>query len=189
MVPSGWTLPESLPEFAQFDPTPLPEGMSGKVVFHFQKWDGDYTGTGVYTWGCGTNGSANNLPMKGVDSFGAVTELFIASDAADQVGALPVEKNIDITSGDNAWWNFKSKATNGDTLVDVTPIKTGAATEIHVYYFEGGDQLFTVDPAEMNVFVVYHEPTGVYDANIGLYSWGFHETAGSDWGTPVQRLC
>jgi hypothetical protein len=144
-VDSGWTLPETLPEFPQYTPTELPAGIAGKVVFHFQKWDGDYTGTGVYTWNTGTNGSVNCVAMNGVDSFGSVTELLIGPKATPEdtniVGALPIEKNISITEGDNAWWNSKS-AGSTDITVDVTPIREGTATEIHVYYFEGGIQAF-----------------------------------------------
>ncbi len=180
----GWKLPTDLPVYTTYAPTAIPVTCKGKVVFHYQKWDGNYTGVGLWTWGSGTDGSANGVAMTGVDDFGSVMEIMVDEDAADTIGIIPIGADI----GADTRWNYRETPDGQQINFDVTAIKAGTVTEIHAYYFQGGlQQVFVADPAKANILTLYYDKTGTYEANLGVHAWGgwenFTEPA---WATPVQ---
>ncbi|MDD3106959.1 MAG: pullulanase-associated domain-containing protein [Bacilli bacterium] len=164
----------------------LEAGMIGRVVFHYQAWNGDYTGTGVWSWNRGTVVNSG-LPSIGVDNFGAVVDIQLAADASDAIGFIPMKAGV--AAATNEWGSGFVKSFDGDLSVDVTAIKAGTAQEIHVYYFEGGSQGFVIDPTQANVLVVYYDLTGTYEENLGLHAWGNWtnpEFVDLGWGSPAQ---
>lgn len=164
----------------------LEAGMTGRVVFHYQAWNGDYTGVGVWSWNRGTVANSG-LPIIGVDSFGAVIDIQIAADASDSIGFIPMKAGVDAATND--WGSGFVKSFDGDLGVDVTAIKAGTVTEIHVYYFEGGSQGFVADPAQANVLVVYYDLTGTYEEHLGFHGWGNWinpEFVDLGWGSPAE---
>ncbi|HOH17897.1 MAG TPA: pullulanase-associated domain-containing protein [Bacilli bacterium] len=186
VVPSedGWKLPTDLPEYPAYKATALPANVKGRVVFHYQKWDGNYTGTGLWTWNAGTDGTKDGVAMTGVDAFGAVMEINIDDDAADTIGIIPIGAEI----GSDARWNHRETPDGQHINFDVTAIKAGTATTIHVYYFQGGFQTYYVaDPAKANVLVLYFDKTGTYEENLGVHAWnGWENFTETDWGTPAK---
>lgn len=172
----GWKLPTDLPTYPTYTPGTLPATVKGKVVFHFQKWDGNYTGTGLWTWGAGTDGTKDGVAMLGVDNFGAVMEILIDEDADNTVGIIPI--GADITT--DARWASRETPDGQHINFDVTAIKAGTKTEVHVYYFQGGvGQHYVADPTKANVLVLYYDQTGTYEENLGVHSWG-------GWDVPVE---
>ena len=187
-VPSddGWKLPDDLPEFDEYEPADLPDGAEAKVVFHYQRWDGDYTGTGLWTWNCGTAGSSGAVTMKGVDDFGAVMEIVIdTDDAEDTIGIIPIAHDIDKDSR----WDHRETPVGEDINLDISKLNDGTLTELHVYYFEGGLQnVFIADATKANVLILYYDPEGNYEENLGFHTWGDQWTnvENASWGEPVK---
>ncbi|MDD3348301.1 MAG: pullulanase-associated domain-containing protein [Bacilli bacterium] len=164
----------------------LEAGMIGRVVFHYQAWNGDYTGTGVWSWNRGTVVNSG-LPSIGVDGFGAVIDIQIAADASDAIGFIPMKAGV--AAATNEWGSGFVKSFEGDLSVDVTAIKAGTTQEVHVYYFEGGSKGFVIDPTQANILLVYYDLTGTYEENLGLHGWGNWtnpEFVDLAWGSPAQ---
>lgn len=183
----GWKLPTDLPEFPAYQPAVLPEGAEAKVVFHYQRWDGDYQGTGLWTWDGGTNGSSNGVVMNGVDGFGAVMEIMIdTDDAEDEIGIIPIAHDIDKDSR----WDYRETPDGEHILLDITALKDGTLSEMHVYYFEGGYQtVFVADSTKANVLVLYYDVEGNYEEELGFHTWGSQWTnveSDPEWGTPAK---
>ncbi|MDD3171004.1 MAG: pullulanase-associated domain-containing protein [Bacilli bacterium] len=173
--------------FTEFTSLPaLDAGMVGRVVLHYQAWDGDYTGVGVWSWNRGTVANSG-LPMIGVDSFGAVVDIQVAADMGDSIGFIPMKAGVPAAT--NEWGAGFVKSFDGDLTVDVTAIKAGTVDEIHIYYFEGGSKGFIIDPAQANVLLVYYDLTGTYEETLGLHGWGNWtnpEFVDLAWGSPAQ---
>jgi len=174
-------------KFPAFTALPaLEAGMIGRVVLHYQAWSGDYTGVGVWSWNRGTVANSG-LPSIGVDSFGAVVDIQIAADASDSIGFIPMKAGVNAAT--NEWGAGFVKSFEGDLAVDVKAIKAGTVQEVHVYYFEGGSQGFTIDPTQANVLLVYYDLTGTYEDNLGLHGWGKWinpEFVDLSWGSPAK---
>lgn len=184
---NGWKLPTDLPEFESYVPSDLPEGAEAKVVFHYQRWDGDYRGTGLWTWGNGTNGSVNAVTMKGVDDFGAVMEIFVDTDDADDaIGIIPIGHDIDKDSR----WDYRETPDGQHINFNISKLKDGTLSEIHVYYFEGGLQnVFVADSTKANVLFLYYDREGNYEENLGFHTWSNQWTnveSDPEWGSPAQ---
>lgn len=173
--------------FTKFTSLPaLKEGMVGRVVLHYQAWNGDYTGVGVWSWNTGTGAKAG-LPSIGVDSFGAVVDIQVAADCADSIGFIPMKSGV--VAETNDWDSNFVKSFDGDLSVDVTSIKNKTLTEIHVYYFEGGSKGFVAKADEANVLVVYYDLEGKYEENLGVHAWGNYTSFDASkiaWGTPEK---
>ena len=169
-------------EYPAYVETDIPAGMAGRVVFHYQRWDSNYASVGLWTWDSGTGGTKDGVQKAGVDDFGAVMEINIASDAADTIGIIPIAK--DITTDDR--WN--AKEASGDIKFDVTSIKNGTVDEIHIYYFQGGDMTyFVADPTKANVITLYLNKTNSYETTLGAHYWNWDQT-GPAWGTPAPMV-
>ncbi|MFA7010583.1 MAG: pullulanase-associated domain-containing protein, partial [Bacilli bacterium] len=155
----------------------------GKIVFHYQLWDGDYSSAGLWCWGTGDGGASAPVTSDVTDSFGAVYELAIGTGAED-VGIIALRKDITLDSR----WNYRETPDGENFTVDVTPITSGEVTEMHIYYFQGGYQTyFVTDNTKVNILLAYYDPTGGYEANLGLHSWGeWTNFTNPAWASPAK---
>ena len=64
------------------------EEVERKVVVHYHRWDGDYEGRTVWTWGAGEDGTNDNVNLVGVSDFGGMFEIHVAEDAGDELGLI-----------------------------------------------------------------------------------------------------
>lgn len=167
-----------------YDPyvaTDIPANVAGRVVFHYQKWDSDYSDVGLWTWGTGTDGSSAPVTKSGVDDFGAVMVVNVDDNADDTIGLIPLADNI----GTDDRWASRETPDGQHIVFDVTAIKSGAVDEIHVYYFQGGLQTyFIAQPDKANVIVLDLNTSGTYEPNLGLHTWGWDVNA-VGWGEPL----
>ncbi len=160
----------------------IPSNVAGRVVFHYQKWDSDYSDVGLWTWGTGTDGTGAPVIRSGVDDFGAVMVINVDDDASDTIGLIPIADSI----GTDDRWTYRETPDGQHINFDVTAIKNGTVDEIHVYYFQGGFQTyFVADPAKANIITLYYESDGTYEANLGIYTWGSWTNQEGDWGQSI----
>ena len=160
---------------------------TGNLVIHFHSWSEDYTELGSHAWG----GPAAGKVYDGIDEFGAYWN-YNNIPVGTEVGFIAVTW----PGGAGPDWNMKK---TGDVLISPDAVKAGKTT--HVYVFEGAEsvtvdkkavdgqrQAFVADPDKKNMLVVYYDPTGNYEENIGMHFWnGLYvgENNNPAWGTPV----
>ncbi len=154
--------------------TAIPAGMA-RLVIHYQKWDGDYSDVGFWTWGTGTGGASAPVLKSGVDDFGAVFELDLGLDATS-VGLIPIADSINTDDR----WGYKDSFGGADMGYDVTGITDGQ--QIDIYFFSGGAVFYTADPTKANVIVINMNTAGEYEENLGVHCWGWDQAPA--WGTP-----
>jgi len=155
----------------------------GKVIVHYKKWDGDYSSAGLWTWNTGAGGSNAPITSSVTDDFGAVYEITVASNAADTIGFIALSQEI----GNDNRWNHKDSGGGSDMSIDVTSIKDGSVSELHVYFFTGGYELIYINPDKINVITLYYDPTGGYEENLGIHNWGgWDQGDATAWGTPNE---
>lgn len=157
----------------------IPAGMA-RLVIHYQKWDGDYSSVGFWTWGTGTGGASAPVEKSGVDAFGAVFEFNLGTDATS-VGLIPIAKDITLDSR----WNYKDSYNGADMSYDVTGIQAGE--QIDIYFFSQGSTFFTADPTKINVLVMYMNTAGTYTETTGIHNWGWDVNA-AGWGEPLAMV-
>ncbi|MFA5007056.1 MAG: pullulanase-associated domain-containing protein [Candidatus Izemoplasmatales bacterium] len=167
-----------------YDPyvaTEIPAGMA-RVVFHYQKWDSDYSDVGMWAWNTGTNGTSNGITKTGVDDFGAVIEVNVGTDATS-MGFIPIADEM----GTDNRWNHKDSLNGADLAYDLTGIAAGEVR--HVYFFSGATSasLFVADSTKSNFLVVYLNQTNTYEADLGIHNWNMDVNA-SGWGTPLPMI-
>ena len=108
------------------------EAATGKVVYHYQKWYGDYDNVGLWVWGTGTGGSVDGVAVTGTDDFGVYFDVAIGSDATT-MGSIPISDEFDNATNR---WNHKDTYPGNDGPMniefDVTAAAAGA--EMHVYF-------------------------------------------------------
>ncbi len=148
---------------------------TGNVVIHFQLWDGEYDDLGSWAWG---HENVFGKRADGTDDFGAYFE-YNDVPVGTSIGFIGV-----YWEGDGPNWDMKM--TENVELSDDVII---AGKTVHVYVFEGAQtktddpQYFVADPDMFNALVVYFDPAGAYEENLGLCAWGW-TTSGCDWGNP-----
>ncbi|PKL01167.1 MAG: hypothetical protein CVV56_02680 [Tenericutes bacterium HGW-Tenericutes-1] len=164
------------------------EAATGKVVYHYQKWYGDYDNVGLWVWGTGTGGSNEGVEVTGTDDFGVYFDVNIGSDATT-MGSIPIADEFDDATNR---WNHKDTYPGNDGPMniefDVTAAAAGAT--MHVYFFSGSNKVFVASADYSNVFIVYFTATEEYEANLGLHAWGgWYNDANVGqwgvWGTPT----
>ncbi|XMB71554.1 pullulanase-associated domain-containing protein [Mycoplasmatota bacterium WC30] len=166
-----------------YAPAAIPAEVEGRVVFHYQKWDGDYSDVGLWTWGTGTDGSQSPVVKAGVDAFGAVMEVLIDDDATE-IGLIPI---ADMINSDDRW-GFRETPDGDHITFDVTSIADGTVDEIHIYYFQGGLQnYFVADQTKANVIVLLLNDSGEYTETTGIHNWGWDVNA-AGWGEPLPMV-
>src|SRR5690606_34769479 len=143
---------------------------TGNLVVHFKKWDGDYTDLG--SWGWGANVSDKST-YDALDDFGAVFNFnnvpVVAADNTETIGFIGVRR----PDGGDPDWNTKY---TGDINIARTVVK--ANQTVHVYVFQGtanssadDPRYYVADPAKFNMLLVYFDPTGNYEENLGVHNW------------------
>ena len=154
---------------------------TGNLVVHFKAWDDDYEDLGSHAWG---DTAAGRL-KDGVDDFGAYFNFnnvavgtSVGFIAVDWVGAGP------------DWDGLQTRGKlTGDVNIDASAIVEDQTT--HVYVFQGAATStgnpghFIAKNDAFNMLVVYYDPSGAYEENLGVHSWGWQGT-GPEWGTPAQ---
>jgi hypothetical protein len=153
---------------------------TGNLVVHFKAWDENYESLGSWAWGA--VGIAGKL-KDGVDEFGAYWTYNDITVDVDDIGFIAV-----YWVGEGPNWDAKL---TGDVKIDPAVIAAGETT--HVYVFQGAVTTET-DPGHFvasrtaaNLLVVYYDPSGTYEENIGVHHWGWDATA-AEWGTPVPMI-
>jgi hypothetical protein len=150
---------------------------TGNLVVHFKAWDENYDDLGSWAWG------AVDIAGKlkdGVDDFGAYWTYNNITVDVDDIGFIAVK-----WVGAGPDWGAKL---TGDVKIDPTIIAAGETT--HVYVFQGAETTatdpgyFAASRTAANMLVVYYDPSGSYEANIGVHHWGW-TASGPEWGTPA----
>jgi hypothetical protein len=167
-----------------YDPyvaTDIPAGMA-RVVFHYQKWDSNYSNVGLWAWSTGTDGTGGGVTKAGVDDFGAVFEVNLGVDVTT-MGFIPIAAEMD---NDNRW-NYKDSLDDADVNLDLTGIAAGEI--VNVYFFSGtsSDSLFIANPDKANFLVVYLNQTATYEESLGVHNWNMDVNA-TGWGTPLPMI-
>jgi hypothetical protein len=165
-----------------FSVTALGAG-TGNLVVHFQSLDGEYDNLGNWTWG---PLDGKTKLRDGVDSFGAY---WTYDDVA--VGVEIPFIAVDYAGGSPDW----DGATTRGKLTDDIMIPATALVEdktVHVYIFQGkfgnGNHIvFVTNPDAYNMLLVYYDPTGNYEENLGIHAWsGWTSFTEPGWATPAQ---
>src|SRR5690606_24707486 len=127
----------------------------------------------------------------GLDDFGAYFEYSdIPVVAEDSTATIPFIA-VNYAEGSPDWGN---KFTS-DILINQTVIKANKTT--HVYVFQGRNddpgkstaenpRWFAADPDMHNMLLVYFDPTGNYDENLGVHNWGGWAIGDAGWSTPKK---
>jgi len=170
------------------------------VFVHYHRWDDTYTGTTIWTWGYGTDGSGDGTGVFSNDSFGAVYQICVNSADAD------AELGLIMKYGD-AWGDGMNDRDGVDTDENGTldgnhklvTIRDGEGDllgfdengEMHIYVFEGSNQVnYTDDPNSLpysedlaTMAIVYYDPEESYEG-WGIWTWntGTNGTVVGDWG-------
>ena len=165
-----------------FSVTALGAG-TGNLVIHFQSLDGEYDNLGNWTWG---PLDGKTKLRDGVDSFGAY---WTYNDVALGV-AIPFIA-VDYAGSSPDW----DGATTRGKLTDDIMIPATALVEdktVHVYIFQGkfgnGNHIvFVTNPNAYNMLLVYYDPTGNYEENLGIHAWnGWTSFTEPGWATPAK---
>lgn len=151
------------------------EAETGNLVIHFKAWDEDYTELGSWAWG----GPAAGKVYDGLDDFGAYWE-YNNIPVGTSVGFIAVRW----PGGAGPNWDDKL---TGDVNISADAVVAGQTT--HVYVFEGAATNAT-NPAHFiasndkpNMLVIYFDPSGSYEENLGVHTWGWANAA-PGWGDP-----
>lgn len=160
------------------------------VYFHINQFDGDYTNTGIGIWdGIDWNGWGGFVTST--DDFGGVVEFVIpAAKLADGnlMDLIQLEITRSVTASDDAGKQagYLSPG-DGKVFADITSLKDGSKTELHVYYMEGAEDVFIPRDGFGVIFVSYMDPKiaaneAAYDGwNIWTWNNGTDGTeAGAD---------
>lgn len=156
------------------------EGEVADVTVHVKKWSEEYdaANVGAHHWG-----GTHVLESVETDTFGYVYK-FTNVDVTKELGFIPVYgiyKDGVFTPD----WNKKITSD-----VKIQPGELVAGENNHVYVFQGVIQdgythpHFVAKNDQANLLLVYADPSGVYEDNLGVHAWGdWHELA-TGWGAP-----
>lgn len=159
---------------------------TGTLVVHFKNWSEDYDLLGTHTWG----GIDPHAVHDGVDDFGA-TFIYeglpvVASTSTETYGWIAVERPNGL-AGDPNWDN---KFT-GDILINKTVVK--ANETVHVYVVQGSGnttaedpRYFVADNTKYNMFLIYFDPSGSYEENLGVHNWSGWSQEATGWNEPLK---
>lgn len=185
------------------------EEVTGNVVVHFQKWDGDYSAIGLNTWQiensnglAGIQGPTALAEKTKTDDFGVYWEFNdVTTNGEGTFGVQVVVFNN--VGEDNETPNWDSgKVANHEVQNSI--IQDGKT--VHVYMFEGSNtrtndekdpdgkiDYLVADPDENGIIVVYYDPSGAYEENIGMHTWGTWiglngeaYPGNPEWATPLD---
>src|SRR5690554_423714 len=160
---------------------------TGNLVIHFKAWDAEsYDNLGTHTWG----GIDPHAVHEGVDAFGAVFTYenlpVVAEDSTATFGWIAVER----PEGLGADPNWDNKFT-GDINIPHTVVK--ADETVHIYILQGNGnssandpRYFVADNDKFNMFLVYFDPSGSYEENLGVHNWSGWTEEASGWNEPLK---
>ncbi len=169
-------------------------GQAGTVVVHYKAWDSNYDNLHAWVWG--SNEWGNNIwkPRDAqLDDFGAVFTFsnVIEVEQTDEstFGFIAALGEPEGTTIDWDYVNGNGSKKTNDVNIPKNIIKAGQT--IHVYVFEGADKnngqsAFVADPTKHNMLLTYFDPSGSYEANLGIHHWSGWDLDGAEWGTPLQ---
>ena len=161
-----------------------------QVFVHYHRFNGDYDGMMMHTWGTGSNGSSGDIALTGTSNFGRYAIINVCSDADDEIGLIPQRNNFEYKDGVDV-------NGNGDVdnkYIDVTDIR-GTNKAKNVFVLQGAAEVYYEDPdapykfnKTRTLIVIYHNPTGNEKWD-DFYTWPgdvsvpFVYTLGIDGGT------
>lgn len=159
------------------------------IYIHVNQTDGDYTNTGAGIWdGVTWNNWADVVTTT--DSFGGVIMKTYTAAEINAVGVdggmeIEVKPTKDVTVDDAANYLAPVSA-EGKVFADVTSLKDGSATELHLYYVEGALDFYVPTDGMGLIFAVYVDPKVAADVTAydlwNIWTWG-NGTGGSLDGT------
>lgn len=155
------------------------EGGTADLTIHFQNWNAEYDGLGNYGW----EGLTSKGEHDGLDDFGAKF-VFNDVDITRELNFIAV-RWADKTKPEV--WGGEVKET-GDIKIAPNTLKAGIHN--HVYVLQGASTsgnnpgYFLASNDHHNILLVYADPSGSYEENIGLHAWGWSNFANSEWSTP-----
>lgn len=168
-----------------------------KVVVHYHRWDGEYDGTTIWTWGVGTGGTGDGRPLAGTDDFGGYYEIFIGEDSEDSLGLI-------LKYGDG-WGDGKNDRdglipeNNGDKANKSIVVKEDGEFVgfdedgvKHVFVYEGMNEVIYQDPVHGpmrdgfgTLAVVYYDPAEDYEGwNVWAFNTGTGGSVHTETGVP-----
>ncbi|HHW79944.1 MAG TPA: hypothetical protein GX742_03965 [Acholeplasmataceae bacterium] len=148
------------------------------LTIHYQNWSGEYEGLGAHLWGPGL-GAVDSF--HGQDDFGVYLE-FTDLDVSVEVGFIAVE----FVDGAQNW----DKKETGDVKIPGGTLKPGE--HHHVYIFQGADSVanapgyYLAKNDTYNMLLVYVDPSGTYEENLGVHAWSGWTHEDNGWGSPAQ---
>jgi hypothetical protein len=168
-----------------------------KVVVHYHRWDGEYDGTHIHTWGVGTDGVGGDIALSGTDDFGGYYEIFIDEDSDATLGLILKYgagwgdgKNdrdglIPENNGDKANKSIVVKVDGEFVGFDEDGVK-------HVFVYEGMNEVIYQDPNHGpmrdgfgTLAVVYYDPAEDYDGwNVWAFRTGTGGSVHTETGVP-----
>ncbi|HHY96936.1 MAG TPA: hypothetical protein GYA04_02755 [Acholeplasma sp.] len=157
------------------------DSQKGTVIVHFKAWDGNYENLGNWGWG----GFDSKSTYTGLDDFGAYFEFNdIAVGGENPMGFIAVRYK----EGSPDWDNGKL---TDDILIDPSVVK--ADETVHIYVFQGtqksseeNPRYFVADNSKYNLLVVYFDPSGSYEENLGIHNWGGWTEEATTWNEPLK---
>lgn len=169
--------------FFMFSATAFAEANNTKkVIIHYHRLDGVYDEVGVWTWGNGTNGSADGIAKTGVDAFGAVIEITVGADAEAKGNFIPLKKEMPQNSKTFPKSDAEAKDSfeKKDISYDRSALLDGTVNELHLYFIEGNDTVFT-NKEERSMYnkegfgaltIIYYDPASQTDSK-AYDNWDF----------------
>lgn len=156
------------------------ETETGDLVIHFKKWDDNYVDLGFWGWD-----GFDPLPVyDGLDEFGAYFEINnLPVGAENTFGFKFVERP---GGGDPNWSNEFSK----DIKLPKSVVKAGET--VHVYVFQGATSsedhpgYYVAKNDAYNLLMVYFDPSGSYETNLGIHHWSGWNHEDPAWGSPLK---
>lgn len=154
------------------------------VVIHFQTWEGEYDNIGPHTWGAI---GAKTAHEYGTDDFGLFSKFTNVP--------LNVNEGIGLKYATGIYSDGKFEATwesefTKNVIIDKKDLIKDQVN--HIYIFEGaatseGNPAYQVAKNDQaNLLVMYADPSGVYEDNLGVHAWEGWTGVAPDWAEPAK---
>jgi len=151
------------------------------IYLHIHQYDGDYTNTGTGLWD-GVNWNNWSDVVTTTDDFGGVVaKTFTAAEINAVMDSVEFKPTRNVLVDDAANY-LAPNSVGGQVFADVTSLKDGSQTELHLYYVEGAKDFYEVKgtPSKGLVFVVYADPSVAAneEAYTGWNMWTWNNGTG-----------
>lgn len=161
------------------------DGETGTLVIHFARWNEDYENIGTHSWG----GIDPRFTPDGTDDFGVYWTYedvsVVDANSTETFGFIAVERPNGLDSDPN--WDNKY---TDDVFIPRTVIQ--ADETVHVYVIEGAASsssnpgYFVASQEHYNLLLIYFDPSGAYEENLGVHAWGGWTLGQETWGDPFN---